>query len=178
MTLHLTQIFFTDARTFILTAALFSAHPADCAGLKNLLIAVHNPSAIQVVWAQFYCHSIPGENTNEILPHSARDVSQNLMPLFELDLEHGVRQGLDDRCHYFNRVFFRQTCAPALLLFVDGCTLRRQNRCSGVSYRHRMLKMSAHAAIIRYSRPAIFQNPNLRLAGIHHRLNRNHHARF
>ncbi len=90
-------------------------------GRQKLLVAVHNPSAIQVIWTQFHCHSISGENTNKILPHPARNVSQNLMPLFELHLEHGIGQCLNDSCHYLNRVFFRQTVsrrgATARLLF-------------------------------------------------------------
>ncbi len=45
-------------------------------------------------------------------------------------------------------------------------------------YRHRVLKMCAPASIFRYRRPAVLQNLNPRLAGVHHRLDRDHHARF
>jgi len=48
------------------------------------------------------------------------------MPLFQLDLKHGIRQCLNDRCHYLNRVFFRQTVSrrgatARLLLGLEYC---------------------------------------------------------
>jgi hypothetical protein len=38
-------------------------------------------------------------------------MSQNLMIILELDLEHGIRQGLGDHCHNLNHVIFRQTAS-------------------------------------------------------------------
>jgi hypothetical protein len=36
-------------------------------------------------------------------------MSQNLVLILQLDLEHGIGQGFHDHCHYLNRVFLRQT---------------------------------------------------------------------
>src|SRR5580704_14619166 len=65
----------------------------------------------------------------------------------------------------------------ALVFWTESLAyLLSQNLCPGVSYRHRVLKMSTHASIARHRRPAIAQHPHIRLAGIHHRLNRDHHS--
>lgn len=41
-----------------------------------------------------------------MLPHLAGDMGQNLMTVRELDLEHGVRKGLDDGRLDLDRIFF------------------------------------------------------------------------
>jgi hypothetical protein len=39
-------------------------------------------------------------------------MSQHLMLILQLDLEHGVGQSFHHYCHYLNRVFLRQTQFP------------------------------------------------------------------
>jgi hypothetical protein len=73
----------------------------------RLLVAVHNPSARQVVRTQLNGYAIAGQNADEVLPHTAGNVRQHLVLIFQLHFKHRVRQGLDDRCHHFNRVFLR-----------------------------------------------------------------------
>src|ERR1017187_2488931 len=69
MTLHLSQIFFTDARTFITQPSAVS-HPLP-ANSKSF-IAIHNPSAIQIVRRKLHRDLVPGQNADEILAHLDR----------------------------------------------------------------------------------------------------------
>src|ERR1035438_3261080 len=52
-----------------------------------------------------------------------------------------------------------------------------QNPRSGSGHRHRVLKMSAHASVGGHRRPSVGQYFHIRLAGIHHRFDGNHHSR-
>jgi hypothetical protein len=109
MTLHLLQIFFTDARTFICCCPSPRIHlRRGYQKNQTLFVAVNNPTAIQVVWTQFDGHAVTWKNADKILAHSSRNMGQNLMVRLELHLEHGIGQCLNHRCHYLNRVFFRQ----------------------------------------------------------------------
>jgi hypothetical protein len=102
----------------------------------RLFIPIHNPAAIQVVWAQLYGHAITGQNPDKILAHPSRDMGQDLVIVLELDLEHGIGQRLKDGCHHFNRVFLRQYVSVS----AGPCTCPRlrepnelfgQNPCTG-----------------------------------------------
>src|SRR6266851_513440 len=115
MTLHLSQIFFTDARTFINLSlvvrrwSLANPHPSfprAAAVPTRLFIAIHNPPAIQIVRRKLNCNFISRQNANEILAHLAGNMRQNLVFVFQFHLEHGIRQRLQHRRHHFNRVFF------------------------------------------------------------------------
>ena len=74
-----------------------------------LLIAVHNTPAIQVIRTQLHRHSVARQDADEVLPHSPGHMSQNLMLILQLYLEHGVGQRFHHHSHYLNRVFLRQT---------------------------------------------------------------------
>src|SRR5580704_13904643 len=82
--------------------------------LSVLLVAVNDPASGQIVWTELYRHPVAREDADEILSHASRYVRQNLVLVFKLDFEHRVGQRLYDSCHYFNRVFLRQTLFPIL----------------------------------------------------------------
>src|SRR4051794_39568513 len=73
------------------------------------LVAVNNAPPRQIVWAKLNRNPVAGKNTNEVLPHAPGDVSQNLVLVLELNLEHGIGQRFNYHRHYFNRVFLRQS---------------------------------------------------------------------
>src|ERR1700730_9529663 len=83
ITLHLSQIFFTDARTFI--SLLLDQSLA-------LLIPVHDAAARKIVGRKLHCDFVPRENTNKILAHLPGNVRQHLVLVLQLDAKHGVGQ--------------------------------------------------------------------------------------
>src|ERR1035438_5355663 len=108
----------------------FSAIGSTARVIENLLVAIHNPPAIQVVGTQLHSYAVAGKNANEVLAHPTRDMGQHLVIVLELDLEHGVGQRLGDHRHYLNRIFLRQTAShfrrPALAL--PACHPERATR--------------------------------------------------
>ena len=76
---------------------------------RYLLIAIHNPPAIQVIRTQLDRNPVAGKNTNEVLAHTSRNVGQSLMLVLKLHLEHRVRQRLNNNRHDLNCIFLRQT---------------------------------------------------------------------
>src|SRR6476659_6789373 len=78
MTLHFGQIRLTDARTFMTSFLL--PQPIDDA----------TPG--EVVGGKLDEHLVAGQDADEVLPHLAGDVGEDLMLVLELDLEHGVGQ--------------------------------------------------------------------------------------
>src|SRR6266545_3183164 len=95
MILHRSHIFFTDGRTFIVRTS-----PS--------LVAIHDPAARQVIWRQLNQHPVPWEDPDVVHPHLSRDVSQNVVPVFELHPEHGVGERLGDRSLDLDSVLLRQ----------------------------------------------------------------------
>ncbi len=73
--MHLSQIFFTDARTFMkfLTSCEKLLRLFWTPGPKpwTLLVAVNDAAAVQVVRAELDGNSVAGEDADEVLAHAA-----------------------------------------------------------------------------------------------------------
>ena len=83
MTLHLSQIFFTLGLTFTIRL-LFSL-------LLLLLVPVNDSTSCEVIWTQFYDHTIFRQDADVVLSHLPADVGENFMSIGELDAEHRIR---------------------------------------------------------------------------------------
>lgn len=83
MTLHLSQIFFTLGLTFTIRL-LFSL-------LLLLLVPVNDSTSCEVVWTQFYDHTIFRQDADVVLSHLPADVGENFVSIGELDAEHRIR---------------------------------------------------------------------------------------
>ncbi len=89
MTLHLSHIVLTLARTFI-----------DCS-----LVPVGDATSAEVVGGEFHLHAIARKDADVVHPHLARDVGQNFVTVLELHLEHGIGQRFLDRALQYDGVF-------------------------------------------------------------------------
>ena len=94
-TLQLSQILVTEAFTFIAVPFLF--------------VAVDDAPASEIVGRQLHRDLVPGQNLDEVHPHLARDVGEHLVSVLQLDAEHRVGKGLDDRPLDLDTLFFRHS---------------------------------------------------------------------
>src|SRR5436309_12805287 len=101
ITLHFSHIFLTLGRTF--TSNLF----AHLYLLHRLLVPVGDPTSAEVVRGELHLDAIPGQDADVVHAHLPGDVGQHLVPVLELDPEHGVGQWLDDSALEHDRVFLR-----------------------------------------------------------------------
>src|SRR5690242_1003102 len=103
ITLHFSQIFLTDGRTFM---------TGDLRG--RLLVAVGDATPAEVVRRELDLHAVAGEDADVVHAHLPGDVREHLVPVLELHAEHGVGQGFDDRPLDEDRVVFglRQRAPP------------------------------------------------------------------
>src|SRR5271168_2525901 len=108
ITLHLSQIFFTDERTFI-------SWPL------SLLVPVRDAPAGQVVGRKLHGHPVARQDADKILPHLAGNVRQNLVLVLQLHAEHGIRQRLHYSGHHLYGILFRVAVAALLLLHRSFC---------------------------------------------------------
>jgi hypothetical protein len=64
--------------------------------IEVLPLAVRNPTLRKIVRRQLYGHAVTGDETDEVLPHLAGDVSYDLMAILEFYLELSPGEGLND----------------------------------------------------------------------------------
>src|SRR5262245_11716794 len=91
MILQLSQRVLTDAETFI--------RP-----FSRLLEPIRDATAREVIRRQLDADTVSGQDPDEIHPELAADVCQYAVLVLQLNGEHRVRERLDDRSLYFNRV--------------------------------------------------------------------------
>src|SRR3954466_11243320 len=103
ITLHLSQIFFTDGWTFTGAAPHSSDRVPPVLLLRRsrppgerLLVAVDDATAGQVVGRELHDHAVFGQDADVVLAHLAADVGEHPVPVLQLDPEHRVGQRLDN----------------------------------------------------------------------------------
>ena len=106
---HFSHIFLTLGRTFIVNLVR---------GAARLLVAVRDATALQVVWRELNLNAITGEYADVMHAHLSGNMGQHLVPVFELDPKHCVRQRLYNCPLEDNRVFFwlGQKYPPATMI--------------------------------------------------------------
>src|SRR5699024_4899548 len=75
-------------------------------GDEQLLVAVRDPSAGEVVRGQFDLHTITGKDANVVHTHLSRDMREYLVPVVQLHSEHGVFLRLEHGAFEDDGVFF------------------------------------------------------------------------
>jgi hypothetical protein len=98
MTLHFSQIGFTLGRTFIDFPSFFFS-------FSLLLVPVSDATPVEVVRSDLHLDLVPREDADPVHPHLSRTVRQYLVPVLELDSEHGVGQWLDHGAFEHDGVF-------------------------------------------------------------------------
>src|SRR3954465_7344926 len=101
ITLHLSQIFFTDGWTFTGAALIPVVRGRPRASVvtpdrRGSLVAVDDATAREVVGRQLHDHAVLGQDADVVLPHLAADVGEHPVPVLQLDPEPRVGQRLDD----------------------------------------------------------------------------------
>src|SRR6478752_5380162 len=96
ITLHLSQIALTLGLTF--TGEVLSN--------GWLLVAVDDPTPSEVVRRQLHHHAVLGEDPDVVLAHLAADVGEDLVPVAQLNAEHGIRQGFRNGALELDHAFF------------------------------------------------------------------------
>src|SRR4051812_41524963 len=107
ITLHLSQIGLTLGLTFMTRAFLYS----DRLVLPQLvgavsLVPIDDATAGEVVRRELDDDPVLRKDADVVLPHLAADVSEDLVPVAQLDPEHRVRESLDDGAFDLDYAFF------------------------------------------------------------------------
>ena len=56
-----------------------------------LLVPVNDSTSCEIVWTQFYNHTIFRQDADVVLSHLPADVGENFVSIGELDAEHRIR---------------------------------------------------------------------------------------
>src|SRR5262245_17168405 len=130
MILHFSHIGLTDGRTFIGTLSL----DCSCAGRTTaaLLVPVGDAASGEVVGSELDLHAVARQDSDVVHPHLPGDVREHLVPVLELDTEHGVRQRLDDRAFDQDRVVLGLSQDLHLLLVLRALPCPRFHVCGSL----------------------------------------------
>lgn len=80
----------------------------DCEAADNRLAGAERDSALgQIIRRQLYRNLVTRENTDVVFTHTPRNMSRNNVAIFQLDAEHGIRQGVHNGALHFDVIFFR-----------------------------------------------------------------------
>lgn len=138
--LHLSHIFLTEDRTFIIPAPEVDLEPPRAGANRpsspsiRLFRPVNDPAPGQIIGRQFNRHLVSGKYFNEVHAHLSRNMGKDTMPIIQFNTEHGIGQGLDNTPFNLYWFFFRHKAMPfSIPRAQDDRTLRGNG--------HRMLKM-------------------------------------
>src|SRR6266576_6034550 len=84
-------------------------------GPGDLLVAVDDPAAVEVVRRELDLHPVSGEDTNAVAPHLPGRISERLVAPVECNPEITVPQSLDDLAVELDLLFFLGYYASSLL---------------------------------------------------------------
>ena len=70
----------------------------------RLLVPIRDAATTQVVGGELHLDAITRQDPDVVHSHLARDVREHLVPILELDAEHGVGQRFDNRSFHQDRV--------------------------------------------------------------------------
>ena len=76
--------------------------------------AIGDPTTVEVVWRELYFHPVSREDPDEVPSHLARHVSQDPVPVLELNAKRRIGQRLDDDTLHLNGFFFGQNPAVSV----------------------------------------------------------------
>src|ERR1039458_6204363 len=100
MILHFSQIALTLGRTFTSLSSSLSSRCRACS-----LVPVGDPPPAQVIRRDLPLHLVAGQDPDPVHPHPPGAVRQHLVPVLELNPEHGVGQRLHHRPVQHDGVF-------------------------------------------------------------------------
>ena len=100
------RTYFHNIHTFLVRGARNAAASAERARfpLGSVLAAPGDPASGQIIGREFNRHLVPGVNPDEVHPHFAGNVGQNLMAVLKFHLEHGIRQSFNHFTFHFDHV--------------------------------------------------------------------------
>ena len=116
MILHLSHIFLTEGRTFIikflsvylLITYLSRPAAADDFLRSYLFAAIGDPPAVRVVHGKFDRNLVTRQDLDVMHTHLAGNVSQYLVAVLELNPKHSVGQCFEDCALKFDNILFCQ----------------------------------------------------------------------
>src|SRR5262249_50267571 len=96
--------------TFLVTFAFPRTFLTSLPVLRSALVAdpTRDATTLQVVRTQLDQDLVPGNDAYEVHSHLPADVREDRMTVLELDLEHGVGEGLRDGALHFDHVLVRR----------------------------------------------------------------------
>lgn len=96
ITLQEPQMRRTEARTFIFFLSCIWFGLAATTVAASTFPSVHDAAASEIVGRQFDGNCVPRGDADVVHPHLAGDVCQDLLAVFKLNVEGGVREGFPD----------------------------------------------------------------------------------